>query len=97
MAKQSVHGGAPVPEKAAAAPQGRRGIEATEEQARAIISTARRAVAEAKISGKPSMMKRSLECFLESRRPKKKAASASAASPRYLESSPSMSSSSSSN
>ncbi|OEL17948.1 hypothetical protein BAE44_0021025 [Dichanthelium oligosanthes] len=80
---------APVAEKTAA---GGRGVEATEEQARAIISMAKRAVEEeAKIRGdgaaaigKPSL-KRSLECFLEGR---KKKVMSSAANRRRLESSP---------
>ncbi|RCV22964.1 hypothetical protein SETIT_4G261800v2 [Setaria italica] len=87
-------------EKAAA---GGHGVEDTiEEQARAIICMARRAVEEeatkAKIrgdgaaaAGEPSL-KRSLQCFLEGRNNK---ATSSAASRRRLESSPAASSSSS--
>ena len=88
---------APVTEKAAV---GGRGVEATtEEQARAIICAAKRAVEEAaKIRGagggeKPSL-KRSLECFLEGR--KKKATSPDASRRRRLESSPAAAAASSS-
>ncbi|CAN6215925.1 unnamed protein product [Urochloa humidicola] len=73
MAKQSGSSGA-----AAAVGGVGRGVEATEEQARAVISMAKRAVEEAaKIrgdgaaaAGKPSL-KRSLECFLDGRRKNK--------------------------
>lgn len=58
---------------AAAAPALGRGVgvAATEEQARAILSTARRAVEEEEDAGAGTLsVKRSLECFLEGRRNK---------------------------
>jgi len=83
-----------------------RGVEATEEQARAIICTAKRVVEEAAANkaktigrdgaGKPpppSSLKRSLECFLEGRKNK---APSSSATRRHLETSTASSSSSSS-
>jgi len=100
--KPSMQSGGAVLEKAVAAG---RAIEATEEQARAIICTAKRAVEEeaankAKIrgdgaTGKPSSsssLKRSLECFLEGRKNK---APSSSATRRHLETSTASSSSSS--
>ncbi|CAD6338668.1 unnamed protein product [Miscanthus lutarioriparius] len=100
--KPSMQSGAAVAEKAAAAG---RGVKATEEQARAIICTAKRAVEEAAANkaktigrdgaGKPppsSSLKRSLECFLEGRKNK---APSSSASRRHLETSTASSSSSS--
>jgi triosephosphate isomerase len=85
-----------------------RGVEATEEQARAIICTAKKAVEEeaktkktradggaGSAAGKPSSssLKRSLECFLQGR--KNKPTSSSAATRRHLETSTASSSSSS--
>nr|CAB3471172.1 unnamed protein product [Digitaria exilis] len=98
-------GGEPVVEEKAAV--GVHGVEATitEQQGKAIISMAKRAVEEeaakaktrgdggAAAAGEPSL-KRSLECFLESR---KKAASSAASRRRRLESPSTSSSSSSSN
>ena len=99
--KPSMRSGAAVPEKAAVG----RGVEATEEQARVIIATAKRAVEEAKTkktradgagsaAGKKpsSLLKRSLECFLEGRKNK---APSSSATRRHLETSTASSSSSS--
>ncbi|CAD6338664.1 unnamed protein product [Miscanthus lutarioriparius] len=100
--KPSMQSGAAVAEKAAAAG---RGVKATEEQARAIICTAKRVVEEAAANkaktigrdgaGKPpppSSLKRSLECFLEGRKNK---APSSSATRRHLETSTASSSSSS--
>ncbi|RCV22965.1 hypothetical protein SETIT_4G261900v2 [Setaria italica] len=96
MTKQGVQSGSGA---AAAAVGGRRGVEATEEQARTIISMAKRAVEEeAKISGDGSAaagipsLKRSLECFLEGRK-NKATSSAANRRRRRLESSSSTSSS----
>ena len=103
--KPSMQSGAAVAEKKAAVG---RGVEATEEQARAIICTAKRAVEEeaktktradgaGSAAGKKpsSLLKRSLECFLEGR--KNKATSSAVTRRRHLETSAVSSSSSSSN
>ncbi|CAL5040016.1 unnamed protein product [Urochloa decumbens] len=98
--------GVPVAEEAAAGGRGVAVEATTEEQARAIISMAKKAVeeaaAKAKIrgdgtaatAGEPSSLKRSLECFLEGRK-NKAAASAATSRRRSLDSSHAASASSS--